>query len=762
MPYTTIFGFANLVNEIYTCDMPKTAATDDPAMVTVRRIWEGRQVDGWTMQTLGEKMGYPSKTARQSVSQFLKSRTPQVAMLRKFARAVGVSFEAIGPGRGAAMSSEKAPAQSSTVKDESALKRELPFNPINAAMNTPEHARRTIVGVLESYNGNYDALAEAVQNAMDALEDAHLQGLPGQFSLEIRIDLNANAISVFDTGVGMTQSQICEACAPSATFKDADYAQVIVKKRGEKNTYRGYKGVGLTFLAYGTDDIQIQSRQNGGLIKGRMRNGRQWAEGKVDDAPLLETDSTSTPLDKTKRGTWVKFGFSPSTRPANLFHLGTSLETWEAIVRTRTAAGQVLIDREPVVPIKVTLKVISKDGVEQSAQIQPEFYLPHLVERNPPYRFLDVGEYYAKHPGIADHAAESKRQDAVYLRWDADEIRKQLGERAAEFANELEAFTPALYAFRPYHAPVWSELNKNATNQIRAHFFAPGLVIAVNRQRMADVLSIKASRSELLAQNVFVLVHFDKAKPDQGRKTLQSQVMELAQYAADAATQYLLKQSALLKPAGEKTTAAQREVEKNHEDWVYNVKEHAKVNPLSIPPVSYASVPLAEQDVVGLFNQFAALGVFPGIKILATSAAHTYDCYALFDCRGDLEALRYRAEDNQLGLSTDVLGLDETQFVTRGLTVEFKNNLEGLIHDINNPLKPKTFSRIDICVCWGSIEQQHGSYQLTEITEANLHERGYPGITHLLRKDGESHVIQVIMLEEIAKQVSAGNIRLKT
>jgi hypothetical protein len=49
--------------------------------------------------------------------------------------------------------------------------------------------------------------------------------------------------------------------------------------------YRGYKGVGLTFLAYGTDDIVIHSKQDGVLTKARMKYGRVWA-----------TASAATPL----------------------------------------------------------------------------------------------------------------------------------------------------------------------------------------------------------------------------------------------------------------------------------------------------------------------------------------------------------------------------------------------------------------------------------------------------------------------------------
>jgi hypothetical protein len=53
-------------------------------------------------------------------------------------------------------------------------------------------------------------------------------------------------------------------------------------------------------------------------------------------------------------------------------------------------------------------------------------------------------------------------------------------------------------------------------------------------------------------------------------------------------------------------------------------------------------------------------------------------------------------------------------------------------------------------------------YDVDPITEANLHERRYPGVTHILRKDCETHAIQVIMLADIVKRIEAGLIRLPT
>lgn len=65
---------------------------EDPAMRKVRRLFEK---SGMTQRELGEKMGYAPSTARQAVSQFLRSGDPQIGMLRRFAKAMGVGLESV-------------------------------------------------------------------------------------------------------------------------------------------------------------------------------------------------------------------------------------------------------------------------------------------------------------------------------------------------------------------------------------------------------------------------------------------------------------------------------------------------------------------------------------------------------------------------------------------------------------------------------------------------------------------------------------------
>jgi transcriptional regulator with XRE-family HTH domain len=65
---------------------------EDPVMATIR---ERFAKSGMTQQELGERMGYAPASARQAVSQFLKSGDPQIGMLRRVASALGVSLKTL-------------------------------------------------------------------------------------------------------------------------------------------------------------------------------------------------------------------------------------------------------------------------------------------------------------------------------------------------------------------------------------------------------------------------------------------------------------------------------------------------------------------------------------------------------------------------------------------------------------------------------------------------------------------------------------------
>ena len=632
----------------------------------------------------------------------------------------------------------------------------FPLDPLTAGQGFDEESRRrTVTGVLDSYHGNYDVPSEVIQNAVDAVEDAALLGLAGPYLIAVVVNLGDNWMSFLDTGVGMGVEQVARACAPHVSFKEKSEART---KRDKRNMYRGFKGIGMTFLAYGTDDITIHSKRDGNLTKARMQYGRAWATGDRADAALLAADPSDSPLDKHSRGTLLRVQFSQNTRPRSLVHLASTMAIWKTILRTKTAIGQIKLTSDgPVAKLKVKLTIVDGEAATTES-IDPSFLYPHEITRNPPFRFLDLVEYHKIHSEKTAPPQEKLRQDGVYFEWDTERIEKQLtGEQKKEFARQLADYSPFAYAFVPYQGSVWGDLNRITTGHQKRSYLYPGLMIAVNRQRLADIFEIEPSRFETFSRNVFVAVHFNGAKPDHGRKTIDAESTTLAKKIADRIVQYLADQRALLRPPGEGPTPEQRQVEKDHADWIFNVKTHQQKSPLHIPPVAYLSTPLTEQDVVGLFHQMCALGVFAGAKVYATSQIQTYDCLMEYDCPRTTAGLAYiDAEHDPLGVSPYTLG-DGKSFSTRQLTVEFKNNLDGLIDDVEGDRSPKQFDNVDICVCWSKVGDTFKGYELEPITPNNIDRRQFPGVTHLLSHNGNPKAMSIIMLKAVTDMILAGS-----
>ena len=437
------------------------------------------------------------------------------------------------------------------------------------------------------------------------------------------------------------------------------------------------------------------------------------------------------------------------------------MDIWKTILRTKTAIGQIMLASDgPVAPLKVKLSIVEGESTTSEA-VDPTFLYPCEIVRNPPFRFLNVVEYYKTHAEKTTPPTEKQRQDGVYLAWDTERVRKQLTEdQRQEFAQQIEDYSPFAYAFVPYQGSVWGELNQLATGHKKRSYLYPGLMIAVNRQRLADIFEIEPSRFETFSRNVFVAVHFHGAKPDHGRKTIDAESTILAKRIADRIVQYFADQRALLRPPGEGPTPEQRQVEKNHEDWIFNVKTHHKNWPLYIPPVVYVSEPLTEQDVIGLFHQLCAVGVFAGAKVYSTSQSKTYDCLMEYNCPSATPGLAYTdAEHDPLGISPYTLG-DGEDFSTRHLTVEFKNNLDGLIDDVGGDQSPKQFDNIDICVCWSKVGESFKGYELEPITASNIDRRQFPGVTHLLSHNGNPKAMSIIMLQTVTKMILAGTVTI--
>ncbi len=116
--------------------------------------------------------------------------------------------------------------------------------------------KAAVMNILTSYAGHYDALSEAIQNALDAIELRYRKnslGYTPHIWVELCLDQPQQLIRIVDNGVGMEREEFLGCFAPNISYK-----------RGQ--SLRGNKGVGATYLAYGFNNVRLFSKTSAGTL----------------------------------------------------------------------------------------------------------------------------------------------------------------------------------------------------------------------------------------------------------------------------------------------------------------------------------------------------------------------------------------------------------------------------------------------------------------------------------------------------------------
>lgn len=250
-------------------------------------------------------------------------------------------------------------------------------------------AHQTIRNIVVSYESGTDPIAEAVQNAFDAVGAGGL--------LEVSYDPTSGKLTVDDRGTGLTRDQFAQLVSPNVSTKQARESI-------------GYKGVGLTFLCFSSDSIEVA----GDGWVARIEHARQW----VDDPFGWRWPAQPT----------VHFGAGPARRgvryqallhPRAQQHLAwiTTSGQLALALRTHTPLGAL----EPPKPVHVTARVSGAGPVDVPQR--PLF----PTEAVPETERLDLT------------AAKGKPQPAyegVWRTWSTDELRTLVTNRGRAQGQE--------------------------------------------------------------------------------------------------------------------------------------------------------------------------------------------------------------------------------------------------------------------------------------------------------------------------------------
>jgi hypothetical protein len=236
-------------------------------------------------------------------------------------------------------------------------------------------------------------------------------------------------------------------------------------------------------------------------------------------------------------------------------------------------------------------------------------------------------------------------------------------------------------------------------------------------------------------QITHVIVHFQNAEPDLGRKGFQPEHTGVAETLSRAAVTAFRKFFDRLLRKNTGAPALMQQMKLNQ--WIEEQKQHEVKFPLVVKgkglfapqyELPIRSEPLVEQDVVSLFNQMLAAGLIRGIKLLSSSQFNQYDGLFRFMIEPPFETF-IRSDQNPLGVDAQHFAGVEGTLESPVAVLEYKHNLDALIEELDN--ESKKADEIKLAVCWRLGEKWRAHFEIISyLDNDNVHHREFHGITH--------------------------------
>lgn len=628
----------------------------------------------------------------------------------------------------------------------------LTWDPLDAAgtvdANVLAYAKkREIKNILKSYVSNYDPLSELIQNAMDAVEKRFASDSSGVPKVKVVVNLQENSIEVIDNGCGFEESEFRSFLAPSISFKSG----------GET---RGNKGVGVTYIAYGFNDLKIRTKNKFFSYQGVMRRGREWIEDQAGAVarPIVEpTKTSSIAFDELEQGTSFKISFSGKhVRPSNLsWYKARTANQWLYLLLIKTPLGSINLPECSPSSISFDLDVIDEGGnLTSITNGLTKYKFPHEeVKASQQLRKIVAAQQKALNSGKDPSKAIDKfrKSNGIYETYTCEQALS-LVKLSDEEKDLAESLNVTAYGYFVYSTEVWDQLNdKKAGLRKGLRILRGGLQIASNRMPQGELITIPLTKSIGHQNQSHVIVHFDGAEPDLGRKGFQPELKELAEKIAVGIVKQL---SARREDILKSDSGAQADIDKEikvHE-WLKKQEQYEVDFPLKLKSdrfflptkkISVMCVPQSEQDVIVLFNQLIAGGVIRGLKLLSTSQSTQYDGVFRFSAEDPLLDYTFDEDENPLGVYEEQL---TKNYITQPKVLEYKFCLDGLIREFESGDKHE--NDVDLAIFWNMGKEFAKEYSVVSyLDKEKTHHRTHHGLTHRLNS-ANSH-IEIICLQEL-------------
>lgn len=459
--------------------------------------------------------------------------------------------------------------------------------------------KKSIKDIDDSYNNDWDILAELCQNSVDAIRRSGSK----KGNIKLLIDSQNRSITIYDNGCGISAKDLPQLLAPFSTDKEEDADSV------------GEKGVGLTFVIFTSNRFYIESSDGKTCSEGTILDAFNW-KNSSNTSDLIELNHKI--LEDTYKGTTITIKEVNTDR---IFQL--SFNQLVYLLRTRTAIGNTNTLWEKDINIKVELEHINQDGEAQKKEIPFKYCLPTEGQSSSATTSIKDFQNFIKtdktdaqkrnrligkiieDKGMFDHSGRTIKYWACFVpqRKTWDTISIQNGLCTEENLEDLD----------------WVELH-NYT------LFHSGIHTSVKGMPTGVYLNNPITGAQSYWAQVFILFDDKQIKFDIGRKALPGRQSEIYK---KKGKEIFNEYAKLFKYVGRRELEVSAVYEKN-EIFAQIEEELDLNNPIS----KFLKNPgKQEASVAGLFFECIGNGIITELSPMMSGYKSKYDLYAKWGAR---------------------------------------------------------------------------------------------------------------------------------
>lgn len=585
-----------------------------------------------------------------------------------------------------------------------------------------QQAKSNIERIISSYRHTYDIFAELIQNSADAIIDQF--GFDNLNNGEITLNVNASdrQIIISDNGCGISENDLSGILVTGESLK----------RKNNHGKY-GFMGFGLTFIAFQTSFLKIESVKDGMKASRTYNNLYKFI---YENQPLQpseeELNGLSALESEEENGTKITINFPlnfpDSSIESNLtssFNYSLNDSLFSTILRTRTAVGLLDTIFSNKQNFQFNLILNGSDVSVPNTFLTNKEILNFIFPNE--HRVYEIENYKNTIIRISENMPETQKEatrQAVFL----DQIihNVQIGQRNAVNANVYISATSRNYLNR------YNEENLNFGADNNSFYLTNGIWLSING--LPTGICIDAlEHGNYLPYTVIVDVQnsqFSK-ELDAGRKgiterrawQISEKVKELLRLNGfiDYRKYILGNNNRIVNPLYDPKQAL---IDKFNRKSKYSKDSHI----IFLPPNE-------EQEVISLFIKLCLNGFIKGFTEKVLSSSEVYDAlyeYQVFDQNEYIYSTLL-----PFGIDKGVFNLHGSSIRNSNLVIEFKSNLHQIFADIDANLKD--LNQIDIIVCW-SIDFDKIAESGSIVQPRPINDNIYFGVTHYLIHSQKSNM----------------------